>query len=293
VGGVWHWLADPWAQTIVQRAFLEVALLGVAGGLLGCWIVLYGLSYGAESLSHGLFPGLVVAALAGAPLVLGAAGGLLVGAAAVALAGRLAPIGRDTAVAVVVTSAFGLGVLLALSPASPPGIQGLLFGDVLASSDTDLLMSGVLIAVVGVALRLLHWRLLAVGFDRTGARALGLSPFRTESALLLLMAAGILVAVQALGNLLVAAVLVAPAATARLLTRRTVPMMCLSCVCAVLAGLGGLYLSYHANLAAGASVAAVLVGLYLVAAVAASIGIGRPLRRPPEGEERTAVPWAA
>src|SRR4051794_27065927 len=128
MGDVWHWLADPWSQAIVQRAFLEVALLGLAGGLLGCWIVLYGLSYGAESLSHGLFPGLVAAALLGAPLVLGAAAGLVVGAIAVAVSGRLAAIGRDTAVAVVVTSAFGLGVLLALSPSSPPGIQGLLFG---------------------------------------------------------------------------------------------------------------------------------------------------------------------
>ena len=290
MGAVWHWLADPWSQTIVQRAFLEVVLLGIAGGLLGCWIVLYGLSYGAESLSHGLFPGLVVAALAGAPLILGAAGGLLVGAAAVALAGRLPTIGRDTAVAVVVTTAFGIGVLLALSRASPPGIQNLLFGDILASSDADLLLAGALVAVVAVAVRLLHWRLLAVGLDRAGARALGVSALRADIALLMLMVAGILVAVQGLGSLLVVAVLVAPAATARLVTRRIVPMMCVSCACAVLAGLGGLYLSYHASLAAGASVAAMLVSLYVLAALAVSVGLWRPVRRKPEG---AAVPWTA
>jgi ABC-type Mn2+/Zn2+ transport system permease subunit len=293
VGAAWHWLADPWSQEILQRAFLEVALLGIAGGLLGCWIVLYGLSYAAESLSHGLFPGLVVAALAGAPLVLGAAAGLVVGAAAVALAGRLPAIGRDTAVGVVVTTAFGLGVLLALSPASPPGIQGLLFGDILASSDADLILAGTFVGVVVVALRLLHWRLLAVGFDRTGARALGLSPFRADGALLLLMVAGILVAVQGLGSLLVVAVLVAPAATARLLARRVAAMMCLACGCAVLAGIGGLYLSYHANLAAGASVAAVLVGLYVLAAAAVSIAGRRPDRRRAQGAGEAAVPWTA
>ncbi|MDX6644494.1 MAG: hypothetical protein QOK40_221 [Miltoncostaeaceae bacterium] len=291
--GPWHWLADPWSQAIVQRAFLEVALLGLAGGLLGCWIVLYGLSYGAESLSHGLFPGLVVAALLGAPLILGAAGGLMVGALAVALAGRLTAIGRDTAVAVVVTSAFGLGVLLALSPASPPGIQGLLFGDILASSDSDLLLAAVLVAVVAVALRLLHWRLLAVGFDRAGARALGLSALRADIALLILMSAGILVAVQGLGSLLVVAVLVAPAATARLLARRMLTMMCLSCSLAILAGLGGLYLSYHASLAAGACIAAVLVGMYLLTALAVSVRLPRPPRREPEGAAGAAVPWVA
>jgi ABC-type Mn2+/Zn2+ transport system permease subunit len=293
VNGLWHWLADPWSQAIVQRAFLEVTLIGLAGGLLGCWIVLYGLSYGAESLSHGLFPGLVVAALLGAPLILGAAAGLLVGALAVALAGRLTAIGRDTAVAVVVTSAFGLGVLLALSPASPPGIQGLLFGDILASSDSDLLLAAILVAVVAVALRLLHWRLLTVGFDRAGVRALGLSALRADIALLILMAAGILVAVQGLGSLLVVAVLVAPAATARLLARRMVTMMCLSCGLAILAGLGGLYLSYHASLAAGACVAAMLVGVYLVAALAVSVRVHRPPRPEPEAAEGAAVPWLA
>jgi ABC-type Mn2+/Zn2+ transport system permease subunit len=115
-------------------------------------------------------------ALAGAPLIIGAAGGLLVGAATVALAGRVPGIGRDTAVAVVVTTAFGIGVLLALSLASPPGIQNLLFGDILASSDADLLLAGALVAAVAVALRLLHWRLLAVGVDRAGARASACPP---------------------------------------------------------------------------------------------------------------------
>jgi ABC-type Mn2+/Zn2+ transport system permease subunit len=86
------------------------------------------------------------------------------------------------------------------------------------------------------------------------------SALRADGALLLLMVAAILVAVQGLGSLLVVAVLVAPAATARLVTRRMVPMMCLSCFCAALAVLGG-HLSYHAGLAAGASVPAMLVAV--------------------------------
>jgi len=70
-----HALTDPWSQGFVQRAFFELALLGVVGGALGCWVLFYELSYGAESLAHALFPGLVLAALAGGPLVLGAGGG--------------------------------------------------------------------------------------------------------------------------------------------------------------------------------------------------------------------------
>ena len=81
-------LLDPWRSGISARALVEVALLGLAAGPLGCWVVLYGLSYSAESLSHALFPGLVIAALAGFPLVLGAVLGALVAAPAIAYAAR-------------------------------------------------------------------------------------------------------------------------------------------------------------------------------------------------------------
>ena len=81
-------LLDPWRSGISARALVEVALLGLAAGPLGCWVVLYGLSYSAESLAHALFPGLVIAALAGFPIVLGAALGAIVAAPAIAYAAR-------------------------------------------------------------------------------------------------------------------------------------------------------------------------------------------------------------
>jgi ABC-type Mn2+/Zn2+ transport system permease subunit len=273
-----HWLTDPWAQALGRRALLEVVLLGVAGGTLGCWLVFYDLAYPAESLAHSLLPGLVGAALLGVPLLLGGAAGLLVGAVAVALAGRVEGVGRDTAVAVVVTGLFGLGVLLALSPETPAGLQGLLFGDVLGVSDTDLALAGGLVLALLVALRLGHARLLVVGFDRLSAPALGVRPFAVDVGLLLGLAAALLVAVQGLGNLLVVAVLIAPASAARLVTRRMGPMLVVSTAIAVTGGVGGIYLSYHAGTAAGASIAAVLVAAYgLAAAVGALMG-----RRPDE-----------
>src|SRR6185312_8074284 len=108
----------------MRRALAEVLLLAAVGGTLGCWVVLGGLSYGAESLAHGMFPGLVAAVLLGVPLLLGGAAGILVAALAVALAGRVGRgrIGRDDAVAVAVTTLLGAGALLALSPATPVGI---------------------------------------------------------------------------------------------------------------------------------------------------------------------------
>ena len=259
------WLADPFGDPIVRRAALEVVLLGVTGGLLGCWIVFYELAYSAESLAHALFPGLVGAALLGVPIIVGGAAGIVVAALAVALAGRVPGVGRDNATAVVVTTLFGTGALLALSRATPPGLGELLFGDVLGVSDGDLIAAAALAVAVVAALTLLHRRLLAVAFDRSSARALGAAPALVDAALLVLLAAAILVAVQGLGNLLVVSVLVGPAATARLLTERIAPMMAWSVALAIVAGIGGLLFSYHADTAAGASIALATVVLWVAA----------------------------
>jgi ABC-type Mn2+/Zn2+ transport system permease subunit len=252
----------------MRHALLEVTIVGATCGALGVWVVLYGLSYGAESLAHAMFPGLAAAALLALPLALGGAGGLLLAGAAIALAGRVRGVGADNAVAVVVTSLFGLGALLALSPASPPGLQSVLFGDVLGASDADLWLAAGLAAVVLVGMRLAHWRLLAAAFDRPGARAVGVSPLATELGLMVLLALAVLVGVQGLGNLLVVAALVAPAAAARLLTHRLGPAIALAAAIGVGCGVAGLYLSYYVNVAAGAAIAGLLVAAFLAAAAA-------------------------
>lgn len=278
------WLTAPWQEPLTRRALLEVVLLGVAGGTLGCWLLFFNLAYSAESLAHALLPGLVGAALLGLPLLLGGLAGLLVAAVAVAACGRIPGLDRDTAVAVVVTGLFGLGVLLALSPDTPAGLQGLLFGDVLGVSDGDLALAGGLVVVVLGTLGLAHGRLLIVGFDRLSAPGLGVRPLAVDLTLLVLLAVALLVAVQGLGNLLVVAVLIAPAASARLVTRRMGPMLLTSGAVAVTAGAGGLYLSYYAGTAAGASIAAMLVAAYLLLAAGTGLAGGRGRWRRPRPE---------
>jgi ABC-type Mn2+/Zn2+ transport system permease subunit len=275
LGDAWGALADPWAEALMQRAFAEIVLLGIVGGLLGCWIVFYELSYSAESLAHAIFPGLVVAALTGIPLVLGGAAGLVVAALAIALAGRAPGIGSDTAVAVVVSGLFGLGALLALSAASPPGLTGLLFGDILGVSNLDLALALALAGVSAVVLGALHRELLLVGFDRSSARALGGNPLLADVALLVLLALAVLVGVQGLGALLVVAILVGPAASARLVARRMAPMMALAVLLALASGACGLYLSYYAGTAGGASIAAVIAAVYVGLWTATSLQGGR------------------
>lgn len=262
---------EPFQDEFMRRAIAEMTMIGIAGGALGCWVVLYRLSYAAESLAHSIFPGLVLATLAGVPLLLGAAPAIALAALAIVLVSRLPGIGREVAVAVVVTAFFAAGVLLALSPDSPPGLQGLLFGDILGPSDGDLIAAAVLVVVVLSGLVVLHPRLLAVGFDRGVARALGVRPGVAEAALMILLGAAIVVAVQGLGNLLVVAVFVGPAAAARELAERAVPMMIAAVAIAVLAGLAGLYCSYYLGSAGGASIALAILAAYLIAVAAGGL----------------------
>jgi ABC-type Mn2+/Zn2+ transport system permease subunit len=257
------WLTDPFAGELMRRALAEVLILAVACGPLGVWVLLYRQSYAAESLSHAMLPGLVVATLAGAPLLLGAAGGVLAAAVAIALVARDERLGGDAGVAVAIASLFGLGALLALSPDVPARLGELLFGDLLGVTSGDLVEAAILACGIALALALGHRRLALSVFDRAAAPSLGARPGRWELALLALLAVCTVAAVRGLGNLLVVAMILAPSAAALNLSRRLPAALGLAAVLAALAGVLGLIASYHWEVAAGASVALAAVVLFL------------------------------
>jgi ABC-type Mn2+/Zn2+ transport system permease subunit len=265
-------LLDPWRSGIGRRALIEVMLLGAFGGALAFWVVRERLAYASESLAHGLLPGLVVAAIAGGPLLLGAASGALAAAVAIALAARDERVGPDTATAVAVTGLIGLGALLALSADAPPRLEELLFGDPLGASDSDLAAAAALAAVGGGLLAALHRPLAAFSFDPAGAGALGLRPGLLRLALLALLAATVAVGAQGLGNLLVLAVLVAPAVAVARHASTPARAMLAGAALGALAGAVGIYVSFHAGAAAGACVALALCAV-------AAAGAALPARR--------------
>lgn len=273
------WLTDPFASPLQLRALLECVLLGCACGPLGVWIVSYRQAYAAESLAHAMLPGLVVAALADVPLLLGATAGVLVAAASIAAAGRDERVGGDLGVAVAVTALLGLGTLLALSPETPARLQELLFGDLLGTQWSDLAEAGALVALVVAALLAAHRRLVLVAFDPGGARSLGARPGATELAVLVLLAVTTVAAVQGLGNLLVVALLLAPGAAALNLTARVGRALALAALLAALAGVIGLSASYHLGTAAGASVALAAIALFAASLLAPQRGERSPRRR--------------
>jgi len=266
-------LLDPLRSGIDRRALLEVALAGGFCGALGFWVVSERLTYGAESLSHGLLPGLVLAGLAGAPLLLGAAGGAAAAAALLALALRDPRTGPDAGTAVAVTGLVGLGALLAFAPDAPRRLEELLFGDPLGTTDADLAAAAALIVLGGGAIAALSRPLAATAFDAAGAAGLGLRPGLVRLALLALLAAAVAVTVQGLGALLVLAVLVAPPVAVRRHTRTPRAAMVAGACVAAGAGVVGIELSSLAGTAAGASVA-------LVLCAAAAVGAALPARWP-------------
>ena len=269
-------LLDPWRSGIERRALLEVMLLGGFSGALGFWITTFRLSYPAESLAHGMLPGLVVAALAGLPLLLGGIGGVAAAALAVAIAGRDPRIGSDTSTAVAVTGMLGLGGLLALAPEAPARLEELLFGDPLGVTDGDLLVAAALSLVGGGSLIALHRPLCAVALDAQGAGSLGIPLTAVRLALLGLLAVALAVAVQGLGSLLVLAVLVAPAIAVRDLTNSPAAAIVAGSTLAVLAGIVGIYASDAFGTAAGASVALALCAAAGVGSAAQAVrGTGR------------------
>jgi ABC-type Mn2+/Zn2+ transport system permease subunit len=277
-------LLDPLRSGVDRRALAEIALAGAFCGALGFWVVTERLTYPAESLAHGLLPGLVLAALAGTSLLLGAAAGALAAALVIALAARDERIGADTGTAVAVTGLIGLGALLALAPDSPQRLTELLFGDPLGVTDADLVAAAALLGLGVLVLAALHRPLKALAFDREGAAALGLRPLLVRMALLLLLAIAIAVAVQGLGALLVLAVLVAPPVAVRRHASTPGRAMIGGALVAVLAGFVGLEISFHAGSATGASVA-------LALCTAAALGAIVPTRGQAGGPSGARARW--
>src|SRR4051794_903382 len=255
-------LTDP----IARRALVELVLLGAVCGPLGVWVLLHRQAFAAESLSHGMLPGLVLAALAGVPLVLGAAGGVAVAAIAIAAAGRDPRVGPDAGVAIAVGALFGAGTLLALSPSAPPRLEELLFGDPLGATTADLLAGGALAVAALLALTALHRGLALAAFDPDAATALGGRTGRARLGLLGVLAAVTVAGAPVLGALLLVALVLAPAAAALLVTRRLPAALALAAALAALAGVGGIAASSAWGLAAGASVALCAVALLVVCA---------------------------
>lgn len=252
------------------RALVDVIAVAIVASVVGTFIVLRGLGFLGDAMAHAIFPGVVVAFIAAGNLLLGALVAGLITASIMALLTANARIRDNTAIGVVFTAAFALGVVLLTNRSiDEHELEGILFGDPLEASNFDLIVTIVASAAVLGAVVLL-WRLLVMAsFDPGGARAMGLPVLALDIVLLTLTALTVVVAFKAVGNILVIALLITPAATARILTDRLLPMAVLASLFGVAASIIGLYLGWHYQIAEGGAIVLVSTAGFFVAWLAA------------------------
>jgi manganese/iron transport system permease protein len=262
------WLTDPLGYDFALRALAAVVVMGVSCGAIGAYVVVRRLAFIGDAISHAVFPGIVIAYLLGASIVLGALVAGLLTALAIGWVARGGRIREDAAIGIFFAAAFALGIVLISTQQTYQGdLAGFLIGNLQGVSVGDLLVSGVTAALLLAVLAALHKELLMVSFDRTFAAALGYPVYVLDLLLLLLLTVTIVVSIQAVGIILVLAMLITPAATARLLVDRFGPMVVLGAVIGAVVGVAGYYLSFHLGTASGASIVLLMTGVFLVAFV--------------------------
>jgi len=270
---MWHLVSEPLQVGYMRRAFAEVVLLGVFGGIVGVHVLLRRLAFLTEVVQHTVFPGIAIAFVAGGSLATGA---LLSGTLAVVLVsigGGRRRIDPDALMALLLATFFAVGVIVvSRRPGFQSDLTALLFGRILSVDQRELIDTLVVAVICIVALILCHKELVLRAFDPLGAEALGYPLGRMDLLLNIVVMLVVVVAVRALGTVLVVSFVVTSAAAARLVCRRVGSMMAVAALFAVVSGCVGLIVSYNGSihhgwrLASGATVVVALtVGFVLVA----------------------------
>jgi manganese/iron transport system permease protein len=265
-------LLAPLEYEFFVRALIASALVGVACAVVGAFVVLKGMSFVGDAVSHSAFPGVVLAYLLGLPIILGGAVAAIGTALGIGALTRRSGLRADAVIGVLFAGMFALGVALFSSIPNYVGdLFHFLFGDVLGISFADLISLAVLASLLLLIVWVLWKELLFATFDPLGAGAAGLPVRRLDDLLLILIAVTIVVSLQAVGIVLVVAMITTPAATAQLLVKRFGQMIALAALIGVTSSLVGLYVSYALDIASGASIVLTETFAFLVALLITSI----------------------
>jgi len=260
-----QWLTGPLGYEFMVRALLAAVFVGVVSAVLGTYIVLRGMAFFGDAVAHTILPGVVLAFLGGWPLALGALiTGILTAIGIGALTSR-GTLKEDTAIGVVFAGFFALGVaMLSATGNYTVDLAHFLFGNLLSVSTSDLLLIGILGGIVLLTIFLFYKELLVMTFDPVLAVTLRLPTTFLRYLLLVLIAVTIVISLQVVGIALMMAMLVTPAATASLLTRRLPTMMAVAAAIGAGSGVVGLYTSYYVNIASGPTVVLVASLLFVL-----------------------------
>jgi manganese/iron transport system permease protein len=259
-------LLVPFEYAFMQRAFVAAVAVGLLCSVMGTYVVLRKLSFIGDGIAHASFAGIVIAYIRGLDYYVGAAIIAVLTALGIGFVHRRGNISLDTTIGVLFTGMFALGVfLMSRIKNYAVDLQSFLFGDILSVSSKDLLFIGLLSLLIALTVVILYRGLLYTTFDPVVAQASGLHVETIEYVLLVMLALTIIVALQSVGIILVAALLVTPAAAAYQLTNRFATMMSLAVVLGIASTVGGLYLSYFLRSSSGATIVLLATILFFAA----------------------------
>jgi manganese/iron transport system permease protein len=259
-------LLEPLQFAFMQRALAGSILVAIVCAVVGVLVVLRGLAFLGDAVAHAAFPGIVIAFLLKANLVVGGMIAAVFAAVSMGLLSRRGTIREDTAIGVVFAGMFALGIVLFSGIRQYTGdLLSVLLGNVLAITPEHLAL-GLATSTVILGFLWLWWReLIFVSFDPVGAQAAGLNTARYDIALLAIIGLTVAVAVQLVGIVLVVAMLVTPAATARLIARDMRGFVALAVAVALIASVAGIWLSYFVNAASGGTIVLVATAEFVIA----------------------------
>ena len=258
-------LIEPFSYPFMQQALLVSVLIAAAAGALSCFLVLKGWSLMGDAISHAVLPGIVLAYIAGLPLILGAFAAGMVCAAATGFLTENSRVKQDTVMGVVFAGMFGAGVVMYTAIQTEVHLDHILFGDMLGIEPSDVIETA-LISVLALVIVVAKRRdLLLFSFDPQHARTVGLRTKFLHYGLLALISLVVVGALKAVGLILAIAFLIGPGATAHLLTNRFDRMLALSIFVAVLSSVIGIALSFHLDSAPAPTIVVVMTGIFVLA----------------------------
>jgi ABC-type Mn2+/Zn2+ transport system permease subunit len=259
-------LTSPFTYSFMQRGFLAALLVGILCSVVGSYIVLRGMAFLGDALAHAILPGVAIAYLLGGNLILGAFVAAIVVAIGIGFFSNEGTIKEDTAIGILFSAAFALGVALISSIRTyAVDLSHILFGNVLGVSEKDLIFTAVLTIIILLIVAINYKQFMVISFDPILATMMRLPVQFLRYLMLVMLGLTVVVSIQTVGVGLAAAMLVTPAASAYLLTRRLPSMMAISALIGAFSSVVGLYISYYINIASGSAIVLTATFIFLIA----------------------------
>ncbi len=261
-----NWLLEPLTYEFMQRGLLASVIVGVLCAVMGTYVVPRGMAFLGDAMAHAILPGVAIAYILRGDLLIGAGVAAVIIALSIGFFSKEGTVKEDTAIGILFAAALSLGVaLISTMQTYAVDLSHILFGNVLGVSVSDLWLIGGLSLGILLIVVLLFKPFLVISFDPVLAATLRLPAELLRNLMLVLLALTVVVSLQTVGVSLAAAMLVTPAATAYLVTRRLAPMMLVSALIGAVSSVIGLYISYYFNIVSGSSVVLTATAIFMLA----------------------------